>query len=53
MEETKQTTPAKEITPEQKWKTATIANNFIFYKIMRHNPDVCIELLETLRDAGR
>lgn len=48
MNETKQTESATEITPEQKWKSATIANNFIFYKIMRHNPDVCIELLETL-----
>ncbi len=48
MNETEQTTPATEISPEQKWKSATIANNFIFYKIMRHNPDVCIELLETL-----
>ena len=37
-----------ELTPEQKWDTATIANNFIFYKIMRHNPDVCKELLEIL-----
>ena len=36
------------ITPEQKWKNATIANNFIFYKVMRHNPDVCKELLEIL-----
>ena len=48
MNESKQVTPAIEITPEEKWKTATIANNFIFYKIMRHNPDVCTELLETL-----
>lgn len=38
----------EEITPEKKWKSATIANNFIFYKIMRHNPDVCTELLEIL-----
>ena len=48
MNETKQGIHATEITPEQKWKQATIANNFIFYKIMRHNPDVCIELLEIL-----
>ena len=33
---------------EEKWKNATIANNFIFYKVMRHNPDVCKELLEIL-----
>lgn len=24
----------------QKWEDLTIANNFMFYKIMRHNPDV-------------
>ena len=36
------------ITPEEKWEKATIANNFIFYKVMRHNPDVCKELLEIL-----
>ena len=33
---------------EEKWKNATIANNFIFYKIMHNNPDVCKELLEIL-----
>lgn len=38
----------KPLTPEEKWNKATIANNFIFYKIMRHNPDVCKELLEIL-----
>jgi len=48
MNETKQITPEMDITPEEKWKSATIANNFIFYKIMRHNPDVCKELLERL-----
>ena len=37
-----------EQTLEQKWQNATIANNFIFYKIMRNNPDVCKELLEIL-----
>ena len=37
-----------EITPEEKWEKATIANNFIFYKVMRHNPEVCKELLEIL-----
>ena len=26
---------------EEKWKNATIANNFIFYKVMSNNPDVC------------
>ena len=24
------------LTPEQKWEQATLANNFIFYKVMRH-----------------
>ena len=38
----------KEQTLDEKWENATIANNFIFYKIMRHNPDVCKELLEIL-----
>ena len=37
-----------ELTPEEKWNRATIANNFIFYKVMRNNPDVCRELLEIL-----
>ena len=36
------------LTPEEKWERATIANNFIFYKVMRHHPDVCKELLEIL-----
>ena len=31
----------KEQTLEEKWENATIANNFIFYKVMRNNPDVC------------
>ena len=36
------------LTPEQEWKQANISNNFIFYKVMRHNPDICKELLEIL-----
>lgn len=36
------------LTPEEKWEKATIANNFIFYKVMRNNPDICKELLEIL-----
>ena len=32
----------------QTWENLTIANNFMFYKIMRNNPDVCKELLEIL-----
>lgn len=38
----------KEQTFEEKWQNATLTNNFIFYKIMRNNPDVCKELLEIL-----
>ncbi|MCR5079878.1 MAG: Rpn family recombination-promoting nuclease/putative transposase [Treponema sp.] len=44
----KANTEITELTPEQKWERATLANNFIFYKVMRNNPDVCKELLETL-----
>ena len=38
----------REQTLEEKWEKATIANNFIFYKVMHNNPDVCKELLEIL-----
>ena len=38
----------KNLTPEEKWERATLANNFIFYKVMYNNPDVCKELLEIL-----
>lgn len=38
----------KKQTLEEKWQNATIAHNFIFYKVMRNNPDVCKELLEIL-----
>ena len=41
----------KEITPEEKWEKATIANHFIFYKIMQNNHDVCKELLEILMNT--
>ena len=37
-----------ELTPEEKWERATLANNFIFYKVMRHHPEVCKEILELL-----
>ena len=30
------------------WKKATLANNFIFYKVMRNHPDACKHLLEML-----
>ena len=35
-------------TAEDSWESATIANNFIFYKVMRHNPEECKQLLEIL-----
>ena len=38
------------LTPEEKWNQATIANNFIFYKVMRNNEDVCRHLIEILLD---
>lgn len=38
----------KELSLEEKWEQATIANNFIFYKVMHDNPDVCKQLLEIL-----
>ena len=37
-----------ELTPEEKWEQATLANNFIFYKVMRHHPDACKHLIEML-----
>ena len=46
--ERKLTIPEYVLTPEEKWRRATIANNFIFYKVMRNNPAVCKELLEIL-----
>ena len=38
----------EKLTPEQKWEQATLANNFIFYKVMRHHPDACQYLIEML-----
>ncbi len=38
----------RKLTPEEKWEQATLANNFIFYKVMRHHPDACKHLLEML-----
>ena len=38
----------KRLTPEQKWEKATLANNFIFYKVMRDHPQACQHLLEML-----
>ena len=36
------------LSPEQRWENATLANNFIFYKVMRHHPDACKQLIEML-----
>ena len=33
---------------EDRWKKATLANNFIFYKVMRHHPEECKHLIEML-----
>ena len=38
----------RKMSAEERWNSATIANNFIFYKVMKNNPDVCRELLEIL-----
>ncbi|MCQ2591441.1 MAG: Rpn family recombination-promoting nuclease/putative transposase [Treponema sp.] len=37
-----------ELTLEEKWEQAGISNNFIFYKIMRNNKNICKRLLEIL-----
>ena len=37
-----------QLTPEQKWEQATLADNFIFYKVMRNHPDACQHLIEML-----
>ena len=38
----------RSLSPDQTWNQATLANNFIFYKVMRHHPDACKKLLEML-----
>ncbi|MCR4626293.1 MAG: Rpn family recombination-promoting nuclease/putative transposase [Treponema sp.] len=40
--------PEKQLTAEEKWEKATLANNFIFYKVMRHHQDACKRLIEIL-----
>ncbi len=37
-----------ELSPAEKWEQATLANNFLFYKVMRHHPDACKCMLELL-----
>ena len=46
----KQTANTEEeiITLEEKWKRATLSNNFIFYKVTRAHPDACQRLIEML-----
>ena len=41
----------QELTPEQKWEKATLANKFIFYKVMRNYPNACKTLIEMLLDV--
>ena len=38
----------KNYSPKKQWEKATLANNFIFYKVMRHHPDACKQLIEML-----
>ncbi len=38
----------KDLTPDEQWENATLANNFIFYKVMRHHPEECKKLIEML-----
>ena len=38
----------KPMTLEEKWNSLTLANNFIFCKVMESNPDLCKHLLEIL-----
>ncbi len=37
-----------ELTLAEQWERMTIANNFIFYYVMRNNPDICKEVIERL-----
>lgn len=37
-----------DLSSAQKWERATLADNFIFCKVMTANPDLCKELLELL-----
>ena len=34
----------------EKWENLTFANNFIFYKVLRHNPEACKHIIEMLLD---
>ena len=37
-----------ELTPAQKWERLTLADNFIFCKVLEDNPEVCRHLIEIL-----
>lgn len=37
-----------ELTPAQKWERLTLADNFIFCKVLEDNPDICRHLIEIL-----
>ena len=37
-----------ELTPAQKWEQLTLADNFIFCKVLEDNPEVCRHLIEIL-----
>ena len=36
------------LTPEEKWERATLANNFLFCKIMESEPEICKHVIEIL-----
>ena len=38
----------QELTPAQKWERLTLADNFIFCKVLEDNPEVCRYLIEIL-----
>ena len=38
----------KTLSLEEKWENITLANNFIFYKVMHSHPEACKHLLELL-----
>ena len=37
---------------EDKWKKATLSNNFIFYKVMRDHIPACQKLMQTAFKKG-
>ena len=37
-----------ELTPAQKWERLTLADNFIFCKVLEDNPEICRHLIEIL-----